>query len=127
MRCCGVGAWWWSALCLAGQVLYWQTLSGGWDGLGPVAYSLSLATSSDAEKVEQLKKALDLDPDFHYALSDLRVLEARLDRYAKKGRAVVDERTAKMLAVVDDTKASAQDRNMSAITAMNALMQQFRQ
>ncbi len=37
------GAWWWSALCLAGQVLYWQTLSGGWDGLGPVAYALSLA------------------------------------------------------------------------------------
>lgn len=90
------------------------------------AYALSLSTSSDAEKIEDLRRALDLDPDFHYALSDMRALESRLDRYARKGALVVDERTQKMLAVVDDVKATPQERNMQAVMAMNGLMSQFR-
>jgi TolB-like protein len=90
------------------------------------AYALSLATASDAEKVEQLRRALDLDPDFHYALYDLRALESRLDRYAKKGRLAVDERTQQMLAVVDDATKTPQERNMQAVMAMNGLMSQFR-
>ncbi|HEY4220468.1 MAG TPA: hypothetical protein VGO62_03980 [Myxococcota bacterium] len=90
------------------------------------AYAASLATSSDAEKVEQLRRALDLDPDFHYALYDLRALESRLDRYQKKGSLVLDEQTETSLAVVDDDKKAPQERNMAAIMAMNGLMSRFR-
>ena len=90
------------------------------------AYAMSLQTSSDAEKIEQLRHALDLDPDFHYALTDLRALESRLDRYARKGEQIVDERTQKMLATVDDPSGTVDDRNMAAVTAMTSLMSQYR-
>lgn len=90
------------------------------------AYALSLQTSSDAEKVEQLRRSLDLDPDFQYALADLRALEARLDRYARKGRELLDERTQRLLALVDDDKASVDERNLQAVQAMTGLMGQFR-
>ena len=89
-------------------------------------YAASLATSSDAEKIEGLRRALDLDPDFHYALYDLRALESRLNRYASKGRAIIDERTKVMLAIVEDEKADVEQRNMQATQLMSALMQQFR-
>ncbi len=90
------------------------------------AYALSLQPASDTEKMEHLRRALDLDPDFHYALYDLRALESRLDRYARKGKAILDERTKTMLAGVDDVTRPAQERNMQAMSAMNGLMSQFR-
>ena len=89
-------------------------------------YAQSLSTSSDADKIDSLRRALDLDPDFHYALYDLRALESRLDRYARKGAQIVDERTQKLLAIVDDNNATPQERNMQAVMAMNGLMGQFR-
>jgi TolB-like protein len=90
------------------------------------AYSLSLSTASDADKVEGLRRALDLDPDFHYALTELRALESRLNRYARRGQEIVDERTRQMLAVFDDEKAEVDERNMQAVQAMTGLMGQYR-
>lgn len=90
------------------------------------AYAASLATSSDAEKIEQLRRALDLDPDFHYALFDLRALESRLNRYASQGREIVDERIKEQLKVVFDDKVDVDERNMQASQVMTALIQQFR-
>lgn len=90
------------------------------------AYARSLQTSSDADKVEELRRALDLDPDFHYALVDLRALESRLNRYLKKSRALYDERTQAMLATFDNVEATPYDRHMAGIQAMTALMTQMR-
>lgn len=90
------------------------------------AYAASLATSSDAEKIEQLRRALDLDPGFHYALFDLRALESRLNRYASQGRALVDERSKAMLAIVEDANADVDERNLQATQLMTTLMSQYR-
>lgn len=90
------------------------------------AYAKSLQTSSDAEKVEELRRALDLDPDFHYALYDLRVLESRLNRYLQKSRQVLDERTQAQLAIFDNVDATPYERHMAAIQAMSSLMSQMR-
>jgi TolB-like protein len=90
------------------------------------AYAKSLAISSDADKIVELRRALDLDPDFHYALYDLRALESRLNRYAKKGKEIVDERTAEQLAKVNDDKLSLDDRNTAAMQAMSAFLTQYR-
>lgn len=90
------------------------------------AYALSLSTSSDAEKIEQLQRALDFDPDFHYALVDLRKLESRLNRYAKKNREILDEQAKELLAFVDDESAAVEQRNMKAMQAMAGYMTQFR-
>jgi hypothetical protein len=89
-------------------------------------YAQSLQDASDVARVEHLRSALDLDPDFHYALYDMRALESRLDRYQKKARGIADERTEKALALVADKTASAQDRNMQAMQAMTMLLQQYR-
>ncbi len=90
------------------------------------AYAQSLQDASDVDRIEHLRSALDLDPDFHYALYDMRALESRLDRYQKKARVIVDEKTEKALAIVGDAKATPQDRNMQAMQAMTMLMQQYR-
>lgn len=90
------------------------------------AYARSLQTSSDDEKLEELRRALDLDPDFHYALYDLRALESRLNRYLKKSREIYDERTQGLLATFDNVEATPYDRHMAGIQAMTALMSQMR-
>jgi hypothetical protein len=90
------------------------------------AYARSLAVSSDVDKIDSLRRALDLDPDFHYALYDLRALESRLNRYAKQGKEIVDERTAAQLARMKDASLSLNDRNTAATQAMAALIGQYR-
>ena len=90
------------------------------------AYAKSLQTSSDAEKIEELRRALDLDPDFHYALYDLRALESRLNRYLKKSNQVIDARTQGLLATFDNEKATPYDRHLAGMQAMTALMSQMR-
>lgn len=90
------------------------------------AYAKSLQTSSDAEKVEELRRALDLDPDFHYALVDLRALESRLNRLLKRSNQVIDQRTQALLTTFDDAAATPYDRHLAAIQAMTALMSQLR-
>lgn len=90
------------------------------------AYAKSLQTASDADKLDELRRALDLDPDFHYALYDLRALESRLNRLLKRSNQVIDERTQALLATFDNEAATPYDRHMAGIQAMSALMTQFR-
>ena len=44
-------------------------------------YSMSLVTSSDAEKIDYLRRSLAQDPEFSYALDDLAALEKRIAAY----------------------------------------------
>lgn len=90
------------------------------------AYAKSLQTSSDAEKIEELRRALDLDPDFHYALYDLRALESRLNRLLERSNQVIDTRTQGLLATFDDDKATPYQRHMAGLQAMTGLMSQLR-
>lgn len=90
------------------------------------AYSQSLSTSSQAEKVDLLRRALDIDPEFTYALADLRALQARLDSYAKRTSDLLDQKSREQLAIALDDGKPVQERNLAAVQSMSALMQVYR-
>lgn len=90
------------------------------------AYSLSLATSSDAERVARLKEAIAIDPDFSYAVDDLRALEARMRGYARVDREERDrahEDIRRQLAAAD---LSPQDRAQKAMQLLTSDMTAMR-
>ena len=90
------------------------------------AYAQAVATSSQAEKVERLQAALELDPSFHYAQDDLDKLRARLKVYEAQSAKALDEAGQKLLAELEDPALSALDRNMRVMQYLTGLQQRFR-
>jgi TolB-like protein len=90
------------------------------------AYALSLQTSSEAERVQRLREAIAFDPDFSYAVDDLRALEARMRGYARADRAERDrvhDETRRLLAAAD---LSPTDRAQQAMLLLSSDMTSMR-
>jgi TolB-like protein len=86
-------------------------------------YSLSLVTSSQADRVKFLKRAIELDPSFHYALEDLAKLEQRLEHYAKTDDRIRRERSARGLDAITDLRRSGDERVQLAYQLMMSDLQ----
>jgi TolB-like protein len=89
-------------------------------------YSLSLVTSSQAERVQFLKKAIKLDPGFHYARADLEKLQRMLRKAEKAGRELGKKRAAKLLASLDEEGLAADQRTVRAMQVLGALQAEVR-
>lgn len=89
-------------------------------------YSLSLSTSSEAERVRYLKEAIALDPDFTYALDDLKALERRLEKYRDKAARALDDKAQALVLLAKDTSKTADERAMAITQAFGAYASGFR-
>src|SRR3954469_1569073 len=65
-------------------------------------YALSLTTASDAEKVDFLRKSLEVDPGFVYAKEDLETLQKRMAGYSEASSARNAEQESGLDAKVAD-------------------------
>jgi hypothetical protein len=84
-------------------------------------YSLSLSTSSDAERITYLKKSLEADPDFTYSTDALDALEKRMagyNRVAEQKSAEINQgqRLAMTNAQTPEAKAQAAMQLMTGDT-----------
>src|SRR5688500_18925700 len=73
------------------------------------AYSKTLALPAEKREAE-LRKIVSVDPDFVYAVDDLRALEERMKGYAAAALAKLAEREKALLAKVEDASLSADER-----------------
>ena len=89
-------------------------------------YSLSLSTSSEAERVRYLREAIDLDPDFTYALDDLKALERRLNKYRETAEVALNEKVRALLVQAKDSSKSVDDRALAITQAFGAFAAQQR-
>lgn len=85
-------------------------------------YAMALSTSSQAERVEKLQEALDLDPEFTYAAEDLRALRQRLTAMHEEVVAAQDAESKKLFAEILKPGLPAQDRNMKIMQHLNSYM-----
>lgn len=90
------------------------------------SYAQALSSSSQAERVEKLQEALELDPGFTYAADDLQALKQRLNVYEKESIRVTDAQGKKLWAELNDRSLSMQDRNLKAMQYLTTLQQRFR-
>jgi TolB-like protein len=90
------------------------------------SYALALSSSSQAERVEKLQEALDLDPDFTYAADDLKALRERLNVYEQKSIKATDEAGKKLFAELQNGSIPLQERHTKAMMYLGQLMQHFR-
>jgi TolB-like protein len=74
-------------------------------------YAMAISSSSQADKIEKLQEALELDPDFSYAADDLKALRARLRGYDDKAVAAQDAESRKLFAEILKPGLSAMERN----------------
>lgn len=89
-------------------------------------YSLSLSTSSQAEQVRYLKEAIALDPDFIYALNDLKALERRLEKYRDVAERALDDKAQALVLLAKDTSRSPDDRALAISQAFAAYATSYR-
>lgn len=90
------------------------------------AYSLSLATSSDVERIRYLRESIGSDPEFVYALDDLKALEQRLNRYRENAGQIADERARAALAVAKDTGKTVDERTQAVMQILSQYASTFR-
>lgn len=90
------------------------------------SYSQALASSSQAERVEKLQEALDLDPSFSYAADDLKALRERLNVYGEKAAKAQDAQSKKLFAELNAPGLTAQERNTKAIMYLSSFLSSFR-
>ncbi len=72
------------------------------------AWSRSLQTSSEAERVALLKQAVAVDPGFVYALDDLAALERRMQGYARAATGQLAAREAALYAQATSARVPAE-------------------
>ncbi len=89
-------------------------------------YSLSLLTSSDAERVQFLRDAVELDPDFEYATRDLEELQRRLQGYEQRADELREQQQQRGLAALDDTSVPAAQRSVLALQLLQSHVTSFR-
>jgi TolB-like protein len=89
-------------------------------------YSLSLSTSSEAERVRYLKEAIALDGDFVYALDDLKALERRLDRYRNTAARALDDKAQALVLLAKDTSKTPDERALAITQAFGAYTSGYR-
>lgn len=85
-------------------------------------YAQALASSSQAERVEKLQEALELDPGFSYAADDLKALRERLNVYGEKAAKAQDEQSKKLFAELNAPGLSNQERNTKAIMYLSSFL-----
>jgi hypothetical protein len=90
------------------------------------SYSLALSSSSQAERVEKLQEALELDPEFTYAADDLKALKERLNVYEQTAIKATDEKGKKVFADLQNNAIPMQERQTEAMMYLGQLMQHFR-
>lgn len=89
-------------------------------------FSLSLSTGSEAQRVQFLKKAIELDPDFSYALEDLEALQKRLRKYEKQGARANAQKAQRLMASLEDPKLTGEQKSLAATQVMGRLISTFR-
>lgn len=89
-------------------------------------YSLSLLTSSEAERVQFLREAVELDPAFEYALEDLEELERRLAGYEARSDRLRSQQQQRGLAALDDDSVPAAQRSVLALQLLQSHVTSFR-
>lgn len=82
-------------------------------------YAMSLTTASDAEKVDFLRRSLEVDPGFVYAKEDLEALQKRMAGYSEASSAKNAEQETALEAKVGDGSLAAGAR----LEAARALLQ----
>lgn len=92
-------------------------------------YASALTTASDAEKMIYLKKAVEEDPEFSYAIEDLAELERRMERYGKASLEQKTERVEVLKARIKDPTATDEARARDYMQLFQILMasQKFRE
>lgn len=89
-------------------------------------YSLSLLTSSDAERVQFLREAVELDPEFEYAIEDLEELQRRLAGYEARSDELRQQQQVRGLAALDDKTVPAEQRSTLALQLLQSHVTSFR-
>ncbi len=89
-------------------------------------YAMSLSTASDAERVGYLKQSLDLDPEFIYAMDDLKALEKRMAGYSERSNRVLEERERATRAQLQQEGGTPEERAQKAFQLLTADMTSFR-
>lgn len=89
-------------------------------------YARSLETSSQAERVRYLKQAIELDPDFRYAIDDLVALERRLEEHRKKADEVRMAAASKAREALFDEALPGEERARRAFDLLTGHFQAFR-
>lgn len=82
-------------------------------------YAMSLSTASDAEKVDYLRRSLEVDPSFVYAKEDLEALQKRMAGYSEASSAKSAEQEGALEARVHDGSLAGNAR----LEAARALLQ----
>lgn len=77
-------------------------------------YSMSLVTSSDAEKVDYLRRSLEQDPELTYALDDLAALEQRIAAYRSAREGLLPGQDLVLWQRVTDPKLTPYERALAA-------------
>lgn len=90
------------------------------------SWALSRATSSQTERINYLREAVASDPEFDYALDDLKALEARLNRLRDTGNEVLDETMRQAVTVARDATKTTEERTQAIMKVFGALTSTFR-
>jgi len=84
-------------------------------------YAMSLTTASDAEKVDYLRRSLEVDPGFVYAKEDLEALQKRMAGYSEASSAKNAEQEGSLEARVRDGALASSARLEAARTLLQEL------
>jgi TolB-like protein/tetratricopeptide (TPR) repeat protein len=89
-------------------------------------YAMSLTTRSDAERVDFLQRALEIDEGFVYAAADLRALQQRMRRYRAEADRHLDARAVELRRMLTREDVAPTDRAQQAFQLLQNHMTRFR-
>lgn len=85
-------------------------------------YARALSTTSDAERVDYLQQALEVDEDFTYAAEDLAALKQRLASWREQSLAAGRKEEVTLLAQVADEAQPGETRSQLAMKLLQTLI-----
>ncbi len=83
-------------------------------------YAMALTTASDADRIGYLKQSIAEDPEFSYALDDLKALEGRMVGYSRAAEVATVKRTVDARAALDEPGLSDEERHKRATALLTA-------
>lgn len=84
-------------------------------------YALALTTASDADKVGYLRRSVEADPEFSYAVEDLARLEKRIADYAKANATALGSKESTLLLEIEDARTPNDERANKAVQLLTLL------
>ncbi|MFC1609402.1 CsgG/HfaB family protein [Myxococcota bacterium] len=89
-------------------------------------YATSLTSVTVKARTEILRKTLEVDPDFSYALDDLEALEQRMKRYAELADEAISERAQDLRKRLRDKSSEPHTRQTAAFELYGTLVSSAR-